>query len=158
MPYLAYCYVEIFGADLDVERLKVALGSPDAMIGNSGKGKAPEPRSAIPALKQGNCRQWKSPRDYYVRPAAVPEWDFVAEEDHIYQCINRWLFIRDVLPKFQTETTEVWLKLIYRATESEQPTGVYFSRRLLSAVYELGASISTEVAFGDLSSREETEL
>lgn len=145
MPRLSYCYLGIFGAGLDVDGLKAAIGDPDATVHVLGRRVSPEPRSSIPALQKGGVREWKSPRRYYVASNAFPPWDFTAEENFVCQYLSEWLGIRDVLPRFRTDTTEVWLHLIYQASESERPTGVFFSRRLLDVVHEIGASISTDV-------------
>lgn len=151
MPIFSYCYVSIFGSGLDAEELKAAIGEPNATVVKVGRNKPSEPRSPVPALRTGNVWEWNSPYEYYVQPTEIRDtvvWDdYLIEEEHIIRCLQRWMPIRKVLPQFQTETTEIWLHLIYRARADERPAGVFFSRGLLDAAHELGVSISTDVAF-----------
>lgn len=148
MPILAYCYISIFGSDLDVEGLKSAIGEPNATVGSARhQGSASEPRSFVPALRAGSVREWNSPKEFFMLKNDVSLWDFTLEEEHIKHCLKKWMFVRKILPQFQTETTEIWLHLIYRASSDERPTGVFFSKGLLDCAHELGVSITTDVAF-----------
>lgn len=152
MSRLYYCYVSVFGSNLEVDELYSAIGDPNATVSN-WKRQSPDSRSSIAALREGNVRKWESAKEYYVQKMKLGSepklWDYTAEEEHIRRCVRRWIFIRNVVSQFRTETTEIWLHLIYRAGATERPAGVFFGKKLLDSVHELGASITTEVIFDD---------
>lgn len=147
MPRLLYCYVSVFGSNFDAEGFGSEVNLPGAEIGQRERSYS---RSPIRALIQGNVHEWKTPKHYYKYDSvdiSKPFSDYLYEEKAIVSFVTEMQYINDILPAYRTDTTEIWLHLVYGVTNDEIARGVFFGKELIDAAYKLGAAISTDVTF-----------